>query len=396
MTHTAIVGRETSAPGCVRAQRPGGRWPTTTEAARRALLVMLLGFGLASCDGAGLATHTAPVATPASPSARSPTPDRRIATRGTAPPPAPSPSPTRTASPRAPLDAPWHPARAPLPASAWDDPASYPTTDPPPGALWVPDTPREEPPLAFGVLPPERGATALAVREYALDAALPSAPADLPVWLGGRYPDTHRALFDRLVRRGVTSWVFEPRYSTAIYAGAAPLGEPSPVADAASATARAAAYLSDLGLLATDTTPLGAAPAPDAGWRVTFARHRDGRAIYSKSNLTAVIDGDGRLAYVQTHRRPLLAGSRYPARTPEDAWRQVQAGRGRMLPTAVAPRVTATPVTRFVVVDIELAYLEVEPFLPRQVVAPYYVFRDEQGQALCIPAVADPYVEWWP
>ncbi|PLR78330.1 hypothetical protein CU633_05840 [Bacillus sp. V3-13] len=50
-------------------------------------------------------------------------------------------------------------------------------------------------------------------------------------------------------------------------------------------------------------------------------------------------------------------------------------------------------IDRFVINEVEVAYHEQHPSYSRQVLQPYYVFKNKEGQALYIPAIADPYVE---
>lgn len=369
-----------------------------------ALCLLLL---LPSCGGAGLdegsrgatPSTTPPPAGPeaatgritATPAARrSPTAREATAAR--------SPAASRIGrdGPKAPRDAPWSIARAPLPERAWDDPESYPTAQRQPGLFWLPDEPEELPPLAFGVLPTEAQPRQPPAREYELAAPLPEGPAEAPVYLGGRYPAGAGPVFEQMVRRGNPAWQFVPQYSSVFYRTSEPLGEPAPVATAPEAARRAAEVLLSLGLLMPDTTSSATAVDPEGAWSVVFHRRVDGATVYSKSNVTATLNPAGQITSVLAHRRPLLSRSRYPLRPPEEAWQLLLAGHGRSLPVNVSPTGREEPGDRFVVTRVELAYVEAEPFLPRQIVQPYYVFRDARGAALYVPAVADPHVEWWP
>ncbi len=310
---------------------------------------------------------------------------------------APSPNPSGTARVRATAarDAPWYPGRVPLPEQEWDDPTSYPTATPAPGKFWVSDQPAALPPRAFGVLPPESQPRRLPVREYELAAPLPEAPTEMPVYLGGRYPDDYQAVFDRVVRRDRPGWGFIPRFSALDYRGGPLPGERAPVAGGEGAERRAAEVLAECGLLLPDYAPSRSVAEADGAWRVYFSRHIDGRAVYTKGTLQALVAPDGQVTQVLAHRRPLLSRSAYPIRTPEDAWQRLREGRGRTLRVDDGAT-TGEGRERFVVRAVELAYVEAEPSLPRQIVQLYYLFRGEQGTALYVPAVADPYVEWWP
>lgn len=309
---------------------------------------------------------------------------------------APTASATANEGPKAAWDAPWHPQRSALTQQQWNDPESYPAATPEPGRLWVVDRARELPPLAFGVLPTEGQAGRLTVREFRLNASLPTAPAELPVYLGGRYPDRHREVFDRTVRTGM----FVPQYSSVFYPQSAPLGEPAPVGGAEAAGERAARVLTDLGLLMPDAMLSTAVTQPNGEWSVIFYRRvgGDGPVVYSESNLTVKLNRAGQATYILTHRRPLLSASRYPLRSPGEAWRLLMEGRGRTLYVDLDPRRVSQGETgaRFTVTRVGLAYVEAEPFLPRQIVQPYYIFHDSAGNALYVPAVADPWLEWWP
>ena len=364
-------------------------------------LLLLPSCGGAGLDGAGremTPSRTLPFSSPApatirptamlagrrSPAAREGTSAR-----------SPSPSPSGRDGPKALRDAPWSIARAPLPERAWDDPESYPTAARQPGLFWLPDEPEELPPLAFGVLPTEAQPRRLPAREYELAAPLTAGPAEAPVYLGGRYPASSQSVFEQLVRRGNPAWQFVPQYSSVFYRPPEPFGELAPVATAPEAAGRAAQALMGLGLLMPDATLSMATADPKGEWSVVFHRRVDGAAVYSKSDLTVTLNPAGQITSVLAHRRPLLSRSRYPLRSPEEAWRLLLTGRGRSLPVNLSLTGREGLGDRFVVTRVELAYVEAEPFLPRQVVQPYYVFRDASGVALYVPAVDDPYVEWW-
>ncbi|MDP9371479.1 MAG: hypothetical protein M3Q65_03280 [Chloroflexota bacterium] len=165
---------------------------------------------------------------------------------------------------------------------------SYPSGEPPPGGFWIPDQPEARPPRAFGVLPPEPLARRPAVREYALAAALPSVPPGLPVYLGGRYPDSYQAVFDRVVRRGESAWTFGPQFSSVWYPEDKPLEDAAIVGDAPAAERRAAQLLAERSLLPSDAKAATTTARAGGPWMVMFLRHRAGLAVYSKSNLTTL------------------------------------------------------------------------------------------------------------
>jgi hypothetical protein len=266
---------------------------------------------------------------------------------------------------------------------------------PPPGTLWVPDRTRQLPPHAFGVLPPESQARRPSAREYELAAPLPDAPEALPVYLGGRYPDDYHSVFARVTERGQPGWQFIPQYSLVTYRGEPLPDECPPITNSEEAGRCAMDILTAYGLLLPDYRLLQVIVERDDTWRISFARHIDGRAVYTKGTLQAVVSRGGRVTAILAHRRPLLEESTYPLRTPEEAWRLLQAGRGRAL-SADDGATTGGHGERFVVRALELVYVEAEPSLPRQIVQPYYLFRSQEGATLYVPAVADPYVEWWP
>ena len=43
---------------------------------------------------------------------------------------------------------------------------------------------------------------------------------------------------------------------------------------------------------------------------------------------------------------------------------------------------------------VELAYVEDQVQTSPEVMQPYYAFRNDRGETLYVPAIADPYVSW--
>jgi hypothetical protein len=146
------------------------------------------------------------------------------------------------------------------------------------------------------------------------------------------------------------------------------------------------------GVLPPDVTMLPS-PSRVAGTsRYMYLRSIDGLLVYVNKALSAMVDPSGRVTAIG-RRRPLLAASMYPLRTPESAWRLATEGRWTTMFLDDGGTVDPTQIEEFVVQRVELAYAEVEVRAPRELMQPYYLFRDAAGHALYVPALADPYAQ---
>lgn len=277
--------------------------------------------------------------------------------------------------------------------SEWGQPDDFPRLWR--GRFWAPDLPDLLPPLALGELQPSTHNLLrypLTVRSFALDGVLPDAPAQLPVYEVGSYPASHLALFNRTVANP-QRWEYLPAYSEAQYVSKVPLGEAAPVATAQAAVERARTLLGDL-LPPGSGYPL-VTPLSRGGWQLIFNRYAPyGWRVFTDHPFTVALDGDGRVTAVSGRRRPILTQSLYPLRSPQDAYKLLTQGRWLHLYITDGSPVLQGEIQRFTVKSVELAYHEVQSTEPRQIMQPYYVFRNEQGQALYVPAVADPWVHW--
>jgi len=239
---------------------------------------------------------------------------------------------------------------------------------------------------AFGVLPAERQAKRfVSIGSYELAAALPTAPSTLNVYIAGAYPDSdlHRArVFDE------PGWEFVPYFSLLQYVGTdRPLGSPGPAATDADALARAEAVLRPRGLLPADTQSTRVAKQTP-GWRVSFARRIDGHIDYANKGLGVAIDANGQVRNILGRRRRLLELSAYPTRTAADAWALAQAGRWlTFIVEDGAPQ--AGTIDRFVVRSVDIVYVEGEVLSARDIIRPYYVFRDANDQTIYVSAIAN-------
>lgn len=319
-----------------------------------------------------------PTQTSPAPSASAATPDPLINGSGPA-----TPGMAATAGPPMPA---W--GATPSAAAAWDDPGSYP---PPPRspAFWSSDPLMDLPERAYGPLPAEvETSLPVAVGGYELAAPLAAAPAMLPVYVVGRYPDADQGRAGRVVQRGAEAWQFLPRFS--LIQSRTPIpATGAAVATAAQATDAATECLRVHAVLMPDTRPIAARRESDGSWRILFIRWVAGMPVYANKGLAATVTGDGQATDIIGRRRPILARSAYPLIAPDDAWRSLIRGGGRTFSIDTgAVGGEAVAVDRFVACRAELAYVEAEVVAPRQLMRPYYLFGDERGHVLFVPALA--------
>lgn len=326
-------------------------------------------------------------------------------------------TPTTTATPSA--IAPASPTSAPLPTPT---PAPQPIipfatvfiaglTQPArePGIFWVPDRPKDLSPLALGVLPREaEPGSQLKIGAYLLAAPLPTAPAEADVYVVGAYPDSDKDVFTRMVVRDGEAWDFVPGYSLVQCRTPLPADTSLSVSTEGQAAQRATRVLTERGLLRPDSGVSTVAVRPDGAWSVSFLQRIGGVPAYANKGLTVSVDRDGVVTGLLGRRRPLLARSRYPLRTPRDAWQLLALGQGRPFYVDDGAPVLGSgqrmAIDPFTASGVELAYAETEVLAnaasrgrqpaAQQIMQPYYVFRDAQGYTLYVPAVAAPQVAW--
>lgn len=265
---------------------------------------------------------------------------------------------------------------------SWWEPTGHP--EPYSGSFWAPDTARELPPVAYGTLGYHSnlpiGAT---IRSYVLQSPLPNVKESLPVYIQGSYPQEFRTHFARAVEEP-QDWYVVPEYALFTSRDETAIGEKAPVGSPEEAEQRAAQLLGPLLEGEYRTAPR----QRDDGWDVIFHRVANGVRMVGRP-LTVHLNGDGQATFIGGRRRPLLAWSAYPTLPPEEAWRQVQAGRWLAL-YIDEPQLEGV-VDAFTVTEVELIYHEQHADFPLQVMPPYYAFRNKEGYALYVPAVADPH-----
>lgn len=338
-------------------------------------------------------------------------------------PTAPTPSPASTPMPLVPSQ---KPSLAAVPASTTAIPATTTNQQPEisvspimipglalaparPDLFWVPDEPKELPPLAFGMLPREyQPELPLTIHGYDLTIALPQMPTEADIYVVGAYPGGFTDHFNSVVARDGEGWEWLPPYSLLQCQTTIPRDEKQFIANDARAAERATRLLMERGLLMPDSVPPAIYDLPDGTWRLSFQRHIRGVVVYTNKGLAVSLNRDGQATNIIGRRRPLLAKSRYPLRTPGQAWQMLIAGRGHLFyidDGAPAFNVgKEVSVDRFMVRQIELAYAEMEVYAApgsqgrrpaeQQIMQPYYAFHSEQDYTLYVPAVSDSYVTW--
>ena len=248
-----------------------------------------------------------------------------------------------------------------------------------PGSIWSPDQPVTLEPRAFGTFPADRQPGAfLTVDHVRLATAFPSAPTEASVALVGSYEESWKDTVTRTVA-DPSAWDVVPLYAeVSSHTSLGPMPSMSP---AGLDTARA--LLQRNGLLLPDMEPH---PHPGAG-RFEFIRRLDGLPIFT-NNGVSLIGTTGGAAQALARRRPILAVSRYPLRSPAEAWSLLQQGQGRTMYVDDGAPPEPVHLSEFVVTSIELVYLELQVQGPRELMQPYYSFRETGGSVLYIQAVA--------
>lgn len=129
----------------------------------------------------------------------------------------------------------------------------------------------------------------------------------------------------------------------------------------------------------------------DGTTAVAFFRHVSGMPVYGDKPACVSFDSNGQVPFLQVRRRPLLEASLYPALPPREAWQKLQRNEYTKPSNHVCQDGGKAPVgesAEFKVKSVELAYWEPHVDTPRQIMMPYYVFRNEEGRTLYVPAVA--------
>ena len=248
-----------------------------------------------------------------------------------------------------------------------------------PGSVWSPDHPTTLEARAFGAFPVDhQPGGILTYDRLRLAAALPAVPGEISVAVVGSYDESWKATVAAIVT-DLPAWDVVPLYSS--ISSLSPVGPMPPNSPAGVAQARA--LLARRGLLLPDMEPH---PHPGAN-RIEFIRHLDGLAIWT-NNGVSLVGLTGGQSQALARRRPILAVSRYPLRTPDQAWTDLQQGRGQTMYVDDGAPAAPIHLAEFVVTSVELVYLEVQVIGPRELMQPYYAFRESGGSVLYVPAVA--------
>ncbi|HAF11293.1 MAG TPA: hypothetical protein DCK98_14590 [Chloroflexi bacterium] len=232
---------------------------------------------------------------------------------------------------------------------------------------------------AFGTFPADRQPGALLTFDHVrLATAFPSAPAEASVALVGSYAESWKDTVARTVA-DPSAWDVVPLYAeVSSHTSLGPMPSMSPAGMDA-----ARALLQRNGLLPPDMEPH---PYLGAQW-FEFIRRLDGLPIFTNNGVSLRGSTDG-ATQALARRRPILAVSRYPLRSPVDAWSLLQQGQGRTMYVDDGAPQGPVHLSEFVVTSIELVYLELQVQGPRELMQPYYAFREPGGSVLYIPAVA--------
>lgn len=265
-----------------------------------------------------------------------------------------------------------------------------PTASRPSGAFWAPDQPAQHPVKAYGQV--RTSAMAVTASEgitvEASKTVLPKAPKEVPVYVIGSYSPTYAAPQPEEV--GELDCDYYPYHSSFLCSSSPP--SPIPVTDATSAAARMRELIQPLWM---DDWRLEspAALQADKTWKGLYRQEIEGRPFYTDKGLDVTIDGTGAVIQLEARRRPLIGRSLYPARSPEEALRLLKEGRGFAFTTVYAlppPR----PNTTFIVQSVEIGHITPHVWSDNELVSPYYIFRNEAGEALVIPALSEPWTGW--
>lgn len=273
------------------------------------------------------------------------------------------------------------PSQATL-AARWD---WIPTPTASPGQVWAPDMPTTIGPVAFGVVPRDtEPGPALSINRFELATELPSARSEADVYLVGAYSQLWAEHVLGTVR-DASSWIVTPAYALVAVRPGASLG----TADSTDVD-RITAIMVANGLIRGAERPRSIRTR--SGVRYAFFRELNGLTVYANKVVSASVLEGGRVVALG-RRRPLLAGSSYPLRSPAEAFRMLQSRRWMTMYLDDDTWPESASITTFAITKVELAYAEAEVRAPREFMQPYYVFRDDFGHAVYVPAIADRYVQ---
>ncbi|WP_316572644.1 hypothetical protein [Neobacillus sp. YIM B06451] len=258
------------------------------------------------------------------------------------------------------------------------------------GEFWATDKPRKLERAAFGELKHIPQNINVSIKQFKVDTELPSIPKELPVYMQGSYPSHHKELL-----KSFTPYHevldYHPSYSGIYFAGIDPLTEKIDHPQQKDIEKKAKEVLGKL--IMPDSNP-STVQHNDGSWTVTFYRYINGYKVYVDKPLRVGFDTEGRVSYIEGRRRPIIEESDYPTRSLNEAIEELKKGKWLHLYIYEygVPKFDGN-VDQFVITDIEIAYHEQQPFTSRQVMQPYYIFKNKEGQALYVPAIADPYTE---
>ncbi|WP_053365733.1 hypothetical protein [Bacillus sp. FJAT-27245] len=258
------------------------------------------------------------------------------------------------------------------------------------GQFWATDKPRELERAAFGQLKHIPLNINVSIKQVKVDTELPNIPKELPVYMQGSYPSHHKELLKSFTQYHEVL-DYHPSYSGIYFAGMDPLTEKIDDPQKHDIENKAKDVLGKL--LMPDSHP-STVQHKDGSWTVTFFRYINGYKVYVDKPIRIRFDNKGRVTSIEGRRRPIIEESYYPTRSPNEAIEELKKEKWLHLYIYEygVPEFDGN-VGEFVITHIEIAYHEQHPDAPRQVMQPYYVFKNKEGQALYVPAIADPYVE---
>ncbi|WP_409274721.1 hypothetical protein V1499_06385 [Neobacillus sp. SCS-31] len=255
------------------------------------------------------------------------------------------------------------------------------------GQFWATDKPRKLERTAFGELKHNLLDINVSIKQFKLDTELPTIPKELPVYMQGSYPSHHKELLKSFTQYH-EFLDYHPSYSGIYFGGIDPLTEKMDHPQQNEIEKKAKEVLGKL--IMPDSNP-STVQHKDGGWTVTFYRNINGYKVYVDKPIRVGFDKDGRVVSITGRRKPIIEESYYPTRSPNEATEELKKGKWLLLDIYEFVPDFDGHVDEFVITDIEIAYHEQQAFTSRQVMQPYYVFKNKEGQALYVPAIADPY-----
>lgn len=253
--------------------------------------------------------------------------------------------------------------------------------------IWSPDKPALVEPAAFGILPQAHAPGAvLSIGHVRLAAELPATRVAAEVFVVGSYGGDWLDVVSRTVRTP-SAWHVTPLYSLVFTNVGASLGTvqsaagPTPVTELLRANG-----LIDSSAIARSII------SKEPGTRYAYFRIIDGITVYANKAVSGIVSPTGAVTAIG-RRRPLLASSVYPLRSPASAWQLVEAGRWTTMYVDDDTSPDPARIEEFVATTVELAYAELEVIATHELMQPYYVFRDGGGHAVYVPAVIDSLVQ---